>query len=82
MNSRQKKKCNKNCESCKLFKEWDCFNGQYGEYGRCELPSYVYPVCKHSSDLEDDYDLLFGGDFREQIKNITGKSVCKYWKRK
>ena len=70
MNSRQKKKCNKNCESCKLFKEWDCFNGQYGEYGRCELP------------LEDDYDLPFGGDFREQIKNITGKSVCKYWKRK
>ena len=82
MNKRQKKKCNKDCESCRFFEEWDSFSGQYGEYDRCELPPYVYPVCKYASNLEDEYDLPFGGDFRGQIKEITGKSVCKHWKRK
>ena len=54
------------------------FDGQYDEYDRCELPSYVYPVCKYASNLEDEYDLPFSGDFREQIKEITGKPVCKH----
>ena len=82
LNKRQKKKCNKDCESCRLFEDWDRFSGQYGEYDRCELPPYVYPECKYSSQLEDEYDLPFGGDFREQIRELTGNCVCKHWKRK
>ena len=82
MNKRLKKKMCKDCTSCKLFKDWENDSGQYDEYGRCELPPYFSPICSKWEDVEDNYQLLFGGDFREQIKELTGKNVCKYWKRK
>ena len=82
MNKRIKKKKCKDCSSCKFFDEWDNFSGQYGEYGRCELEPCFYPICSKMDDVFDTYPSLDSGYFPEEIQELTGKMVCKFWKRK
>lgn len=82
MNKRQRKKKNIDCSSCRFFQCWDKFEGQYGEYNRCELPPYYTSICDKSEQVDIEYNLPFGNYYLPDIlKRRHGKAVCKYYKR-
>ena len=90
----QRHKCiydilNKNCLSCKNCIDFDDFEGQYGEYHRCELEPYKAFVCKVNEESINIEELRkckwnFQCEKYETLDNYKGKpsymeNLRKHW---
>lgn len=67
---------NKNCFSCKHCTGFDRFEGQYGEYGRCEIEPYKKFVCDLDETVDTGYADFYG------LVDIKWLGNCPYWKLK
>lgn len=55
---------------------FDSFKGQYGDFGRCELPPYDYFECDSEKTIDTDYP-----DFH-QLHNRKWIGNCPHYKLK
>lgn len=65
---------NRNCFSCMHCTGFDSFEGQYGDYGRCELSPYQCFECDLEETIDTDYP-----DFH-QLHNRNWIGNCPYYK--